>query len=97
MARAQSQTAKARRRAQAKGSPIRRAYIFKRDGYRCYLCGGRLAMTKQVPHPQAPTLDHVIPLARGGSHSEDNLRAAHHACNVAKGTKAVTTQLMLIG
>jgi len=32
------------------------------------------------------TLDHVIPLSRGGSHQPGNLVAACHACNQRKGS-----------
>lgn len=41
----------------------------------CYLCGG----------PGADTADHVIPLARGGTNTRANMRAAHRACNGRKG------------
>lgn len=34
-------------------------------------------------------LDHVIPLSRGGAHSEDNIRVTHARCNLKKGTKLV--------
>ena len=34
----------------------------------------------------APTVDHVVPLARGGAHSVDNLVAACGTCNARKGT-----------
>lgn len=29
-------------------------------------------------------MDHIIPLARGGLHTEDNLQLAHYLCNVLK-------------
>jgi 5-methylcytosine-specific restriction endonuclease McrA len=48
------------------------------------LCGEPLAMAEQVPHPLAPTIDHVIPLARGGWHAPDNVQAAHFLCNSRK-------------
>lgn len=34
-----------------------------------------------------PTLDHVVPLSRGGSHSGDNLVAACLSCNTSKGAR----------
>lgn len=63
---------------------VRRAEIFARDLWRCMLCGEPLAMAEQVPHPLAPTIDHVIPLARGGAHAPWNVQAAHFLCNSRK-------------
>jgi 5-methylcytosine-specific restriction endonuclease McrA len=37
--------------------------------------------------PTAPTVDHIIPLARGGSHTWDNVQLAHHLCNSLKGDR----------
>ena len=31
-----------------------------------------------------PTIDHIIPLSKGGSHTWDNVRLAHMACNAGK-------------
>lgn len=52
-----------------------RQNIFKRDGSRCVYCGA----TEHL------TLDHVIPRARGGSSTWDNLVTACHRCNTSKG------------
>lgn len=51
-----------------------------RDASTCYLCG-RVLTSKEL------SIDHVIPLARGGSHTEDNLRVACRSGNVRKGTR----------
>ena len=56
--------------------------IYKRDRDICYLCGQKVKKAERH-------LDHVIPLSRGGSHSEDNLRVTHAKCNLLKGTKLV--------
>jgi 5-methylcytosine-specific restriction endonuclease McrA len=31
--------------------------------------------------------DHVVPLARGGTHTADNIQAAHARCNRVKGVR----------
>jgi 5-methylcytosine-specific restriction endonuclease McrA len=31
--------------------------------------------------------DHIIPLARGGTHTADNIQATHSICNRRKGAK----------
>ena len=33
------------------------------------------------------SLDHVVPLSRGGSHTLGNVRCAHLICNIRKGSK----------
>ena len=50
-----------------------RAGILARDGHRCQLCGR-----------PANEVDHIIPLADGGSDVEGNLRALCRACNLAR-------------
>ncbi len=54
------------------------AATWDRDEATCYLC--RLPIEKPDLH-----FDHVIPLSRGGPHSQDNIRAAHRYCNQRKG------------
>ena len=42
-----------------------------------------------VPHPDRFEADHVIPLAKGGSDTLDNMRAAHRRCNSTKRARLV--------
>lgn len=51
------------------------AAIRERDGLWCYLCEQTIDDERKV------TIDHVVPIARGGTHTEDNLRVAHQSCN----------------
>lgn len=46
----------------------------------CWLCGVM----------GADTIDHVVPLTRGGDNEPSNLRPAHRACNSRKGDRIVT-------
>ena len=39
--------------------------------------------------PNRATLEHVMPLSRGGTHTFDNARLACHRCNVRKNSKTV--------
>lgn len=68
-------------------SRIRREVIFERDGYRCQLCGKRTDPTRAVPHPFAPTVDHILPRSLGGNDEPSNLQCAHHRCNTLKGNR----------
>lgn len=70
--------------------------IYKRDGWRCQLCGTKVRRDKTAPHPQAPTLDHIIPLAKGGKHEAVNVQCAHFICNSIKSDRG-GGQLLLIG
>jgi hypothetical protein len=76
--------------------PYTLAEIAQRDRYRCGLCRKRVAMTQAVPHPKAPTIDHVVPMADGGDDTRANVQLAHFLCNSLKCTQG-TQQLMLIG
>lgn len=51
----------------------------QRQRNRCYYCGARLG--------QDWTIDHVIPISRGGSDDPSNLVAACPACNLRKYAK----------
>lgn len=73
-----------RRRAGRAGKRIYRAKVFERDGWACRLCGDPLDRSADVPHPMAPVLDHIVPLALGGEHAHYNVQAAHFMCNSRK-------------
>jgi len=82
--------AKARYRARkiaAHVEDVRREIVFERDGFRCLICTEPLRMDVKAPHPLTPSIDHIVPLSRGGAHSYANIQSAHLACNVAKGAR----------
>lgn len=70
--------------------------VFERDGWKCHLCGRKIDRKAQVPSPKAATVDHVIPLAAGGTHEPLNCRAAHFICNSTKGSRGGGEQLLLV-
>ena len=64
----------------------------RRFGYTCYLCGK--TCTKEDKSwgsfgRDYPTIDHVIPMSKGGSHTWDNVRIACGECNSIKGAKII--------
>jgi 5-methylcytosine-specific restriction endonuclease McrA len=70
---------------------IRRPFVFRRDGWVCQLCGKPVDKAlKGTRSPGAPTLDHIIPLSKGGSHTYGNVQLAHWTCNAAKGARLIT-------
>lgn len=46
----------------------------------------RCAITKRALTPESASLDHIIPLSRGGSHSIENLCVVDQQVNAAKGS-----------
>jgi len=50
----------------------------------CYLCEIPLVSIRNA------SIDHVIPLSRGGSNRVSNLRLTHIGCNNKKGSKLVS-------
>lgn len=90
-----------RRRAQMYAAPtgetVRRDEIAARDAYRCHLCRKRVDMARVWPDPLSPTLDHLVPLSKGGAHEPANVRLAHAECNLSKGNRPRGEQLLLIG
>lgn len=61
--------------------------IFERDGWACQICGVALDSTIKFPDPLSPSLDHIVPISRGGTHTLDNVQAACMGCNWAKGPR----------
>jgi len=58
--------------------------IFERDGWICGICRQMVERNEVVPHPRAPTIDHIVPLAKGGIHRVDNVQCACFMCNSLK-------------
>ncbi|MCK5104072.1 MAG: HNH endonuclease [Cyclobacteriaceae bacterium] len=58
-----------------KGVVLNRDNVFKRDGFKCQYCGRERELT----------LDHLIPKAKGGKTSWNNLVTACKKCNSKKG------------
>lgn len=55
----------------------------------CGICGRPVDKSIKYPHPMSPTVDHIIPIAHGGSSDISNLQLAHRCCNRAKSDKLV--------
>ena len=63
--------------------------VYDRDGWKCGICGDAVDSGVAWPDPLSPSLDHVIPLARGGHHTYANAQLAHLVCNIRKSDKIV--------
>lgn len=69
---------------------IDRLEIYERDGGRCHICS-KLVSVKKFH------LDHLVPIARGGTHTRDNVAVAHRVCNQRRGADRLPAQLLLVG
>ena len=65
--------------------------LVERDGLRCAICGGMCDWDDRTWNgncgPTYPSKDHIIPLAKGGTHTWDNMQVAHVICNSRKGDR----------
>lgn len=62
-------------------SPRTRARILERDGFTCRRCGSTSAHARLV-------VDHIVPIARGGSNDDGNLQTLCEPCNQGKADRA---------
>ena len=81
--------AKSKRKALERGAsvaePINPDFILERDKYRCYICGIKTPKKLRGTYEDnAPEVDHIIQLSKGGLHVESNLRCACRKCNGLK-------------
>lgn len=54
----------------------------------CAICGKPVDKTLKSPHPLSATVDHIIPVSKGGHPSDlANLQLAHRCCNRDKSDK----------
>jgi 5-methylcytosine-specific restriction endonuclease McrA len=91
--------AKAKRRALERDAFVENVSprkVFDRDRWKCQLCRKPVKRDAIAPHPRAPVIDHIIPLAAGGTHEPANVQCAHFLCNSIKGARG-GGQLLLIG
>ena len=70
--------------------------IFDRDGWKCKACGRKTPKSKRsTTADNAPELDHIIPISRGGPHTRKNVQCLCRACNIAKGAGSLQDQMRL--
>lgn len=58
-----------------------KSFVFERDGKQCRYCGG-------VEGPFH--VDHIFPVALGGSNDPENLTVACFSCNLSKGARLIS-------
>lgn len=61
--------------------------LWERDSGACGICSDPVDRDLAWPGRMVATIDHVVPLARGGEHSYANAQLAHMGCNARKGDR----------
>ena len=73
--------------------------LIKRDKNLCHICGEK-CNTKDyvkvdgafIAGNQYPSIDHLLPVSMGGTHTWDNVKLAHRQCNAGKSNTATYTR-----
>jgi hypothetical protein len=63
------------------------AEIGKRDAWLCGICKDTdhpVDPNRKRPDPLSPSVDHIRPVVKGGTHTRDNVRITHWFCNHEK-------------
>ena len=70
---------------------ISRSKVFRNDNYTCYICNVKVILYKDIKDirykKDAATIDHVIALANGGTHTYSNIKTCCSWCNSNKSDK----------
>lgn len=84
------------KRADAGDDDVTLLGVAQRDGWRCHLCGLKTNRRYLAGRDGDPTIDHLVPVSAGGSHTWDNVALAHNRCNWERGASGAA-QLRLVG
>lgn len=91
---------KRRKRLQENGKVnyrISKEKLIEKEGDNCKICGKPVNFDDCyynedghfIAGPKYPSIDHIIPVAKGGTHTWDNVQLAHRYCNSTKRDESV--------
>ena len=67
--------------------PLSREEVFQSGNWTCGICQEPIDPSLTWPHRDSATVDHIIPLSKGGKHVRENVQPAHLGCNASKGNR----------
>lgn len=73
-----------RRAVYARGDKIDAFILFELFDWTCYLCKNPIDKRRRCPDWRAATVEHLMPISLGGTHTWDNVVPAHLKCNEQK-------------
>jgi len=74
-----------RRKVYAGGDDINHLVVFELYAWTCWVCHKPINRYLRMPNFMAATLEHIVPISKGGTHTWDNVAPAHAKCNFEKG------------
>lgn len=72
------------KKSRRRGDAIDKYDVFEFYDWICVVCDREIDKSLRWPDPASATLEHVIPLSRGGTHTWDNVAPSHLLCNDIK-------------
>lgn len=76
-----------RGKSQAAISKLSVREVWDRDNGVCQICRKRIDWNRKWPNSKSMSVDHIVPISKGGTDEEANVRAAHLGCNSKRGNK----------
>lgn len=66
------------------GDKVNPLCLFALCDWTCGICQEAIDPAVRYPDPMCATIDHIVPLAQGGTHTWGNCQPAHKFCNEFK-------------
>lgn len=61
--------------------------VMERDNCTCFVCGEKICPQENRSLRNGATIEHIVPISKGGLHEWSNVAVSHRKCNSAKGNK----------